>query len=102
MTMIIKKHKVTGEIVKVEANAKLPRDLNGVIPHGIFVKVQEATAAATEYTVIGQEVDGVEVVAVKPIQATSTLGYRASMRKTFAQCAVREDATARAMNFERD
>ncbi len=54
MIQIVKQHKVTGEIVKVEAKKEWT-DLTGTIPVRIFAQIKAATEKATEWNVIGQE-----------------------------------------------
>ena len=52
---IIKAHKVTGEIVKVDvATTKVPV-IDGRITDAVFAKVKESTEKNTEYNVIGLE-----------------------------------------------
>lgn len=97
MNMIVKQNKVTGEIVKVEANPKLPRDTNGVIPFAFFEKVKKATAEATEFVVICQEVDGVRVDAVEPNTSNIKTGYRAAFGAMYDKC--EKSATEVAMNY---
>jgi len=55
MVQIIKQHKVTGEIIRVDAKDAWISSLDGTIPAHIFAKIQAATEAATEYRIIAQE-----------------------------------------------
>ena len=54
MVQLIKQHKVTGEIVKVDAKTAWI-GLDGTIPAHALAKIKAATESATEYLVIGQE-----------------------------------------------
>lgn len=54
MVQLIKQHKVTGEIVKVEAKREWI-GIDGTIPTHVLAKIKAATESATEYLVIGQE-----------------------------------------------
>jgi len=60
MTQIVKQHKVTGEIVKVDATRFA--GICGVISDVNFDKIKDATEKATDYCVIGQETDYVDYV----------------------------------------
>ena len=55
MVQLVKQHKVTGEIVKVDAKKEWLSITSGTIPANVFAKIKAATEAATEYYVIGQE-----------------------------------------------
>jgi len=55
MIQIIKQHKVTGEIVKVDAKTAWINTTSGTIPARIMAQIKAATEAASDYLVIGQE-----------------------------------------------
>lgn len=55
MVQLIKQHKVTGEIVKVEAKREWLSVASGTIPEHVLAKIKAATEANTEYNVLGQE-----------------------------------------------
>jgi hypothetical protein len=54
MVKIVKRHKVTGEIVKVDAKREWI-GLDGIIPAHILGKIKAATETGSDYLVLGQE-----------------------------------------------
>lgn len=54
MVQVVKQHKVTGEIVKVDAKSDWI-GLDGTIPAPILAKIKAATEANTDYIVLDQE-----------------------------------------------
>ena len=55
MVQIVKQHKVTGEIVRVDAKREWISIIDGTIPAHIMAKIKAATEANSDYIVLGQE-----------------------------------------------